>query len=93
MLSACLCEDSSSRELSALLRKVKAALLCLRASQVALVVNSQPADAGDMRGIRSLGRGDALEEGTAAPSNILAWKIPWTEKPGYAKQGKGKDLP
>ena len=23
-----------------------------------------------------------LEEGTATHSNILAWKIPWTEKPG-----------
>ena len=27
-------------------------------------------------------REDALEEGMAAPSNILAWKIPWAEEPG-----------
>ena len=25
---------------------------------------------------------DALEEGTAAHSSILAWRIPWTEEPG-----------
>ena len=23
-----------------------------------------------------------LEEGIAIPSNILAWRIPWTEEPG-----------
>ena len=27
-------------------------------------------------------REDALEEGMAAPSNILAWRIPWAEEPG-----------
>ena len=25
---------------------------------------------------------DPLEEGTATHSNILAWRIPWTEEPG-----------
>ena len=25
---------------------------------------------------------DALEEGMAAHSSILAWRIPWTEEPG-----------
>jgi len=25
---------------------------------------------------------DALEEGKATHSNILAWRIPWTEEPG-----------
>ena len=33
-------------------------------------------------GIQSLGREDPLEEGMAIHSNILAWKIPWTEDPG-----------
>ena len=33
-------------------------------------------------GVRSLGREDPLEEGTAAHSSILAWRIPGTEKPG-----------
>ena len=32
--------------------------------------------------IRSLGPEDPLEEGTAAHSSILAWRIPWTEEPG-----------
>ena len=32
--------------------------------------------------VRSLGREDPLEEGTATHSSILAWKIPWTEEPG-----------
>ena len=30
----------------------------------------------------SLGWEDALEEGLATHSSILAWKIPWTEEPG-----------
>ena len=29
-----------------------------------------------------LGWEDLLEEGTAAHSSILAWRIPWTEEPG-----------
>ena len=32
--------------------------------------------------VRSLGQGDPLEEGMAAHSSILAWRIPWTEQPG-----------
>ena len=32
--------------------------------------------------VRFLGREDPLEEGMATPSNILAWRIPWTEEPG-----------
>ena len=34
------------------------------------------------RQVQSLGQEDPLEEGTAAHSSILAWRIPWTEKPG-----------
>ena len=30
----------------------------------------------------SLGQDDPLEEGMAAHSSILAWRIPWTEEPG-----------
>ena len=30
----------------------------------------------------SLGQEDTLEEGMATHSSILAWKIPWTERPG-----------
>ena len=32
--------------------------------------------------VRSLGREDNLEEGMATHSNILTWRIPWTEQPG-----------
>ena len=32
--------------------------------------------------VRSLGWEDPLEKEMAAHSNILAWKIPWTEEPG-----------
>ena len=32
--------------------------------------------------VQFLGREDPLEEGMAAHSSILAWRIPWTEEPG-----------
>ena len=32
--------------------------------------------------VQSLGREDLLEKETVTYSSILAWKIPWTEKPG-----------
>ena len=32
--------------------------------------------------VRSLGQKDALEKEMATHSNILAWRIPWTEEPG-----------
>ena len=32
--------------------------------------------------VQSLGREDPLEKGIATHSSILAWRIPWTEKPG-----------
>ena len=38
--------------------------------------------------VQSLGREDSLEEEMATHSNILAWKIPWTEEPG-GLQSKG----
>ena len=31
--------------------------------------------------IQSLGQGDPLEKGMATYSSILAWRIPWAEKP------------
>ena len=34
--------------------------------------------------IQSLGREDPLEKGIATHSSILAWRIPWTEGPGWA---------
>ena len=32
--------------------------------------------------VQSLGREDPLEKKMATHSSTLAWKIPWTEKPG-----------
>ena len=32
--------------------------------------------------VQSLGQEDPLEKGMAIHSSILAWGIPWTEKPG-----------
>ena len=32
--------------------------------------------------VRSLGREVPLKKGMATHSNILAWRIPWTEEPG-----------
>ena len=32
--------------------------------------------------VQSLGLEDPLEEGMAAHSRVLAWRIPWTEEPG-----------
>ena len=51
---------------------------------VALVVKSPPpANSGDIRDAGStLGREAPLEEGMAAHSSILTWRIPWTEEPG-----------
>ena len=48
------------------------------------VVKNPPADAGDSGLIPGLGR--SLEEGVATHSSILAWRIPWTEDPGVAKE-------
>ena len=44
--------------------------ICLRASQVALVVNNPSPSAGDLS--QSLGQEDHLEEGISNHSNILA---------------------
>ena len=33
-------------------------------------------------GVRSLGQEDPLEKEMVTHSSILAWRIPWTEKPG-----------
>ena len=32
--------------------------------------------------VQALGQKDPLEEEMATHSNILAWRIPWTEEPG-----------
>ena len=44
------------------------------------VVKNLPANAGETRDMGS-GMKDTLEEEMATHSSILAWEIPWTEKP------------
>ena len=46
------------------------------ASQVALVVKSLPANAGDMRDVGLIPESDPLKEGMATYSSILACRIP-----------------
>ena len=37
--------------------------------------------------VQTLGWEDPLETGMATRSNILAWRIPWTEEPGRGPWG------
>ena len=47
------------------------------------VINNLPTKARDTRDVGSIpGSDDPLEEEMATHSSILAWRIPWTEKPG-----------
>ena len=57
-----------------------------RAYLVAQLVKNLPAM--QKTWIQSLGQEYPLEEGLATHSSILAWRIPWTEKPG-GKQSIG----
>ena len=52
----------------------------LRATLVVQTVKNLPAMQETQ--VQSLGREDPLEKEMATHSSILAWKIPWTEKPG-----------
>ena len=54
--------------------------LSLWASLVAQMVKNLPAMCETW--VQSLSQEDPLEKGTATHSNILAWRIPWTEEPG-----------
>ena len=56
------------------------ALLFWSAFLVAWMVTNLPAIQETW--VRSLGWEDPLEKEMATHSSILAWKIPWTEKPG-----------
>ena len=47
------------------------------------MVKNLPAKVEDIKSqVQFLGREDALEEGVATHSSILAWGILWTEEPG-----------
>ena len=43
--------------------------------------------------VQSLGQEDPLEKETATHSSILAWRIPWTEKPGRVQSWAQKNHP
>ena len=42
--------------------------------------------------VQSLGREDPLEKGRATHSSILAWRIPWAEKPGGLQSMGSEEL-
>ena len=52
----------------------------LGAMSVAQMVKNLPAMQETQ--VQSLDWEDALEKGMVTHSNILAWRIPWTEEPG-----------
>ena len=58
------------------------------------VVKNLPAmqETQDMQ-VRSPGQEDPLEEEMATHSSVLAWKIPWTEKPGGLQSMESQELP
>ena len=54
-------------------------------SLVAQMVKNPPAMQETQ--VQSLGWENPLEKGMAIHSSILAWRIPWTEEPGYSRWG------
>lgn len=53
-----------------------------KAHSVRLVVESLPADTGDLRDASSIpSSGRSPEEGMATHGRILAWRVPWPEEP------------
>ena len=51
------------------------------------MVKNLPANAGDIKKLGLIpGQEAPLEKETAANSNILVWRIPWTERPQYPCQ-------
>ena len=42
--------------------------------------------------VQSLGQEDPLEKGVATHSSILAWRIPWAEKPGGLQSVGSEEL-
>ena len=42
--------------------------------------------------VQPLGLEDFLEEDTATPSSVLAWRIPWTEEPDRLQSTASQEL-
>ena len=66
------------------------ALYICHASQIALMVKNTSTNAGDVRDTGLIpGSGISPGKDMMTHSNILAWRIPWTEEPrGYSSQGR-----
>ena len=63
----------------------------LGASLVTKLVKNLPAM--EETRVQSLGQEDPLEKKMATHSTLLAWKIPWTEKPGgLQSMGSQRDI-
>ena len=63
------------------------------ASQMVLVAKDLPANAGDIKDVGSIpGLGRSFEKGMATLFSILAWRIPWTEKPGRLQSMGSQEL-
>ena len=55
------------------------------------LVKNLTANARDVIDVGSVvGWEDPLEEGMAARSSVLAWRVPWTEEPGGLVHGVAK---
>ena len=61
-----------------------------QASLVAQMVKTLPAVQETQ--VQSLGWEDPLEKGMATHSRILAWRMPWTEEPGWLQSMGHKEL-
>ena len=62
-------------------------------SQVALLVKNLLTNAGALRDVGSIpGLGRPPGEGHDNPLSILAWRIPWTEKPGRPQSLGSQEL-
>ena len=55
------------------------------------MVKNPPANAGYVRDVvQSLGQEDSLEEGMAAHSSVLSWRVSWTEEPAVLQSIRSK---
>ena len=65
----------------------------LRVSQVLQWVKNLPAMQETQKmWVQPLGQEDPPEEGMAAHSSILTWRVPWTEEPGGLQSMGHKEL-
>ena len=56
---------------------------------MAQIIKNLPA--GQDTQVQSLGQENPLEKGMATHSSIVAWRIPWTEKPGRLQSMGSKE--